>query len=701
MKIGDKIVKYRKLILVLALLLLIPSLIGYRNTRINYDMLTYLPDDMETVKGQNLLLEEFNKGGFSIVILENMKQREVDAFKEQLADIDHVTKVISFQDVLNPNLPIEMLPDPLPGKIHDPNARMLVVFFDTTTSDEKTLEAVQKIREIGNENTHVSSLSSLVLDLKMLCEEEESKYVMVAVLFSLIAMMLLLDSYAAPFFFLICIGMAILYNLGSNIIFGEISYITKAIAAVLQLGVTMDYSIFLWHSYIENKEKGMNDDEAMAQAVDNTLVSITGSSVTTVAGFLALCFMSYTMGKDLGLVMAKGVILGVLSAITILPALLLQFKGLLNKTRHRSLIPDAHRLAHGLTSRYLIYLIIFGLLLIPAIYGYRRQNLVYDFTKMISSSEGELPAEKTQFLTANKKLEEIYQINTSYLVLMRQELPAREGKEMIAKIEDLDGVVSVLALDKAIGTSVPKDMIPDAIRNTAESQDHQIVVVNSEYRVSTDACNSQIDQVKAIAKDYDAEAAVIGEGPATLDLIRLTDKDFERVNWISIAKVFVIILLTLRSLSLPFILVSVIEFAIVVNLGLTGFSQVDLPFLVPICISTIQLGSTVDYAILLASRYKTERMSGKEKRAAITEAAATSIPSILVSALGFFTATLAVAIYSKVGIISRMCRLMGRGALISMATVILLLPSLLLACDSLILKSTKGMKDIGRNETGI
>ena len=398
------------------------------------------------------------------------------------------------------------------------------------------------------------------------------------------------------------------------------------------------------------------------------------------------------MGKDLGLVMAKGVILGVLSAITILPALLLQFRGLLNKTRHKSLIPDAHKLAHGLTSRYVVYIVVFTLLLIPAVYGYREMNLTYNFAKMISSSQEELPAEKTQFITANEKLEENFGINTSYLILVNNQLSGKEGKAMIQDIEDLDGIVSVIGVDKALGTSVPKDILPDDLQTSVESEGHQIIIVNSAFKVSTDQCNAQIDQVKAITKQYDPEAAVIGEGPATLDLIRLTDKDFKVVNWISIAMVFTIILLTLRSFSLPIILVAVIEFAIIVNLGITGFTNSELPFLVPICISTIQLGSTVDYAILMATRYKTERMSGQEKRPAIIEAAATSIPSIMVSALGFFTATLAVAIYSEVGIISRMCNLMGRGALISMATVILLLPSLLLACDKLICKTTKGLK---------
>lgn len=694
MNIGKSIVKHRKAILIIAFILLIPAWFGYQNTLVNYDMLTYLPEDMETVQGQNLLIDNFQKGAFSIVILEHMQPDAVTQLKDRISDVDHVSQILSLQDVINPQIPQAMLPDAIAEKLHNPDATLLVVFFDTTTSDAKTLDAVEQIRAIGTEHTYVSSLSALVLDLRNLCEEEEAKYVMVAVGASLVAMMLLLDSYIAPLFFLACIGMAILYNLGSNILFGEISYITKAIAAVLQLGVTMDYSIFLWHSYMEHTDAGLDDETAMAQAVDDTLVSITGSAVTTVAGFLALCFMSYTLGKDLGLVMAKGVVLGVLASLTILPALMLQGRKLLHKTRHRSWIPDAHTLAHGLCSHYIVYILIFVILLVPAIYGYRQQNLVYDFTKMISSSQGELSAEQTQFLTANEKLYENFQINTSYLILIKDDLPGRQAQDMIRELEEVEGVVSVLGIDQALGSSVPQAMLPDHLLDSLVSQGQQLLIVNSGYKVSTEACNKQIERVKSIAKAADPHAAIIGEGPATLDLIRLTARDFVVVDWISIGMVFILIMLALRSLSLPVILVSVIEFAIIVNLGITGLTKVDLPFLVPICISTIQLGSTVDYAILMATRYKSERISGKDKYAAVTEAAAASIPAILVSALGFFTATIAVAIYAKVGIISRMCNLMGRGALISMATVILLLPSLLLACDKLICRTTKGLSHI-------
>lgn len=691
MKIGDKIVKHRRIVLILALVLLIPAFMGYRATKINYDMLTYLPKDMDTVKGQNILMDDFNKGGFSIIVLENMKSGQVTKLKNDIKEVDHVTQIVNLQDVINPDMPTEMLPEKVASKLNNKNATLLGVFFDTSTSDEKTLEAVEQIREISNKDTYVSGLSAMVIDLKNLCEEEEPKYVAVAVILSLLAMMLLLDSYLAPVIFLASIGIAILYNLGSNIFLGEISYITKAIAAVLQLGVTMDYSIFLWHSYTERRDSGLDDEEAMAKAIDDTLVSVTGSSITTVAGFLALCFMTYTMGKDLGIVMAKGVILGVISSITILPVILLQFRKLLRKTMHKALIPDTHKLSHGLTSRYMIYILVFAVLLVPAIYGYNHQNVVYDFTKMMSGSQNDLSAEKTRFLTANEKLHDNFNISTTYMVLADEKMPVRDNKAMVDEIENLDGIVNVIGLEKAVGTAIPKEILPDQITDSMASKGHQMIVINSEYKVSTQKCNNQIDSVKNIAKKYDAKSKVIGEGPATKDLIKLTDKDFKVVTWISIAMVFLIILVVLKSVSLPFILVSVIEFAIIVNLGIPGYTHLELPFIVPICISTIQLGSTVDYAILMSTRYKTERLKGLEKRTAIIEAAAASIPSIIVSALGFFTATIGVAIYSNVGIISVMCSLMARGAIISMLTVILVLPSFLMLLDGIICRTTKGM----------
>ena len=694
MKIGHKIVKHRHIVLIVALILLIPAFMGYKSTKINYDMLTYLPEDMDTVKGQNVLMDDFNKGGFSIIVVENMKSGQVTKLRNDIKEVDHVTQIVNLQDVINPDMPKEMLPENISKNLKNEDATLLGVFFDTSTSDEKTLKAVEEIRKISNDDTHVTGLSAMVIDLKNLCEEEEAKYVAVAVVLSLVAMMILLDSYIAPIIFLASIWIAILYNFGSNIFLGEISYITKAIAAVLQLGVTMDYSIFLWHSYTERRDSGLDDEEAMARAIDDTLISVTGSSITTVAGFLALCFMTYTMGKDLGIVMAKGVILGVIASITILPVMLLQFRKVLKKTMHKALIPDTHKLSHGLTSRYVIYILIFAVLLVPAIYGYNQQNVVYDFTKMMSGSQNDLPAEKTRFLNANEKLHDDFNISTTYMVIADEKMPIRDNKAMVDEIEELDGIVNVIGLEKVVGTAIPKEVLPDQITNSMAAKGHQMIVINSKYKVSTDKCNNQIDSVKKIAKKYDSKSTVIGEGPATKDLIRLTDKDFQVVTWISIAMVFLIILIVLKSASLPFILVSVIEFAIIVNLGIPGYTQLELPFIVPICISTIQLGSTVDYAILMSTRYKTERLKGLEKRTAIIEAAAASIPSIIVSALGFFTATIGVAIYSNVGIISVMCSLMARGAIISMLTVILVLPSLLMLLDGVICRTTKGMSGL-------
>ncbi len=694
MKLGAKVVKHRRIILIAALLLLIPSFIGYKMTRINYDMLTYLPSTMDTMKGQNVLMNEFGKGGFSIVVLEHMKSDDVTKLKADYSRIDGVDQVLNLEDVLDPSIPKSMLPDQVSRNLSNKDASLMVVFFKNSTSDDKTLTAVEEMRKVSSKDTYVSGLSALVQDLKTLCEGEEVKYVAVAVILSLLAMMLLLDSYAAPVIFMISIGMAILYNMGTNIFLGEISYITKAIAAVLQLGVTMDYSIFLWHSYMEKLDSGLDNHEAMGEAIDATLVSVTGSSATTIAGFLALCFMTYTMGKDLGIVMAKGVVFGVISSVTVLPVLLLRFNKTLKRTRHKSLIPDMTKFAHGLTSRYGIYIAIFCILIIPAIYGYNHQNVVYDFTKMLSSGQNELPAEKTQFLTANNKLSEDFGINTSYIIIADAKLSALDGREMSDKIKKVDGVQSVLGLDSVMGTSIPKNMLPDELRNGLMSKKHQMIVVNSKYKVSTTECNKQIDTVKTIAHKYDKSSTVIGEAPATKDLIRLTDKDFKVVNWISIGLVFLIILAVLKSISLPFILVAAIEFAIYVNMGISGFTGLELPFIVPVCISTIQLGSTVDYAILMSTRYKSERLAGLGKRDAVSTAAAASIPSIIVSALGFFTATIGVSIYSNIGIISTLCTMMARGAIISMLTVILVLPSFLMAFDSLVCRTTGGLRDI-------
>ena len=703
MKFGDIVVRNRRIIMITALILLIPSVLGMIATRINYDMLYYLPEDIETVQGQNVLLDEFGKGGFSIVVVEDMKSDDVSSMAEKISGIDHVDSVIDLQKILDPSIPRDMLPDIVNDSISNPDASMIVVFFDSSTSSEETLNAVSDIREVLNETSYISGMSSLVLDLKNLCEREEAKYVAVAVIMALAAMMLLMDSFAIPFLFLIGIGMAILYNMGSNILFGEISFITMAIAAVLQLAVTMDYSIFLWHRYIEKldeaeKTNSEGDEKelerrAMAEAIDDTLTSVAGSSITTIAGFLALCFMTYTMGRDLGLVMAKGVVFGVLASVTILPVMILKFSGLLRRTRHRSIIPDMGRFAHFLTGRYWVYILVFAIMLVPSVIFYNQKNVVYDFTKMFSSNAESMADEDKQFMIANDKLREDFDIGTSHIIIADADLPAREGRAMCKEIENLDGIKNVLGIDALLGTSIPRSMLPDQVSEALIGDRHQMILVNSAYRVSSDECNDQIDRIDEILNRYDEGATVIGEGPATKDLIQITGRDFTTVNWISIGMVFVIILLVLKSVSLPVILVAAIEFAIILNLGICGFTGLELPFIIPVLISTIQLGSTVVYAILLSTRYKQERIGGKAKRAAVEEAARTSIPSIVVSALGFFTATVGVAVYSDIAIISTVCGLMARGAVISMFTVIFLLPSLLMASDKLICRTTAGMKE--------
>ena len=698
MKFGKVVVKLRHAILVIALILIIPSAIGMAKTHVNYDMLSYLPSDMESVKGQDLLMDEFHKGGFSILVLENMKTDDVTKLKKDIEKVDHVESIVNLQDVVNPSIPISMYPKVVQDNINNKNATMLVTFYDTGISDEHTLNAVDQIRKMSNKDTYVAGMTSMVLDLKNIAETEEIKYVAVAVALSLLVMMLLLDSYVAPFLFLLSIGLAILYNMGSNIMFGEISYITKAIAAVLQLGVTMDYSIFLWHSYMEKLDDGIEPKPAMAEAINATLISVTGSSVTTIAGFLALCFMTYKMGMDLGLVMAKGVVFGVVCSVTVLPVMILFFTRTLQKTRHKTLIPSADRLSRKLTSRYGIYILCFGLLLAPALYGYAHTNTSYDLTKMVVGDGKDIDKEMVPFYTANKKLSKDFGINTSYIIIADANMSAKDGRAMSEEIKDVKGVKSVLGVDGMLGSAIPRNMLPDELNTSMRSDKHQMILVNSKYRISTDEVNRQVTQVNSIVHKYDKNGSVIGEAPSTKDLIQLTSKDFQVVNWISIGLVFLIIFFVLRSISLPFILILVIELAIYINMGICGFTGVELPFLVPVCVTTIQLGSTVDYAILMSTRYKTERMGGLSKRESIDIAVRTSLPSIMTSALGFFASTFGVSKYSNVYLISTMCSLMARGAIISMITVIFLLPSMLMAFDRIICKTTRGMKGLNNEK---
>ncbi len=690
LKFGRGVVKHRVLILILAVLLMVPAVFGMANTRINYDMLDYLPEDMDTVIGQNILLEDFGKGAFSFVIVEGMEPKDVAVLREKISQVDHVDTVLWYDSLADLSIPMELLPQKYYDIFNSGDATMMAVFFDTSTSADATMEAITEIRNIAGKQCFVSGMSALVTDLKALCEKEEPIYVAIAVLCACGAMMLLLDSWLIPFVFLACMGVTILYNMGTNYFMGEISYITKALAAVLQLAVTMDYSIFLWHSYCEEKVRKDSREEAMAQAVADTVTSVVGSSATTIAGFLALCFMSYTMGVDLGIVMAKGVLLGVLGSVTILPALILVLDKPLEKTRHRSLIPKMDKVAGFITSKYWIFLVLFLVILVPAVIGYTNTPVYYDFTNILS---GDIDPEDVRFLEVNEKLNEDFGVASTHMILCRSDLPGKDAQKMLKEIEDLDGVEYALGLDSLLGGRLPEEVLPESLVEVLKSDRYQLMLVNSSYRVSTDDCNRQIDEINAIIKKYDEGAMLIGEAPCTKDLISVTDHDFEVVNWISIGAIFLIIALVLKSASLPFILVAVIEFAIFINLGLPYYTGQELVFIAPICISTIQLGSTVDYAILMTTRYKKERREGQDKKGAVTTALAASMPSILVSALGFFAATFGVAVYSNIDIIGSMCNLMARGAIISMLSVIFVLPSMLMLLDGLILRTGLGFRN--------
>ncbi len=688
---GRAVTKHRALLLVVAVLLLIPSVLGMAATRINYDMLDYLPQDMETVIGQNVLLEDFGKGAFSFVIVEGMRPADIATLKTQLQEIPHVDTVLWYSDLADVSVPMQLLPQKYYNAFNAGDQTLLAVFFDTSTSADETMDAIAAIRRTAGQRCFVSGMSALVTDLKAMCEREESTYVGLAVLCCCAAMVLLLDSWLAPFVFLLSIGMAILYNMGTNYFLGEISFITKALAAVLQLAVTMDYSIFLWHSYSAAKRRWPDKDEAMAQAVASTITSVAGSSLTTIAGFAAMCFMSYTMGMDLGIVMAKGVLLGVIGSVTILPALLRSLDGLLEKTRHKPLIPDMTRAARFVVKRSWIFLVLFAVLLAPAIIGYNRTPIFYDFTTLLSDGETDL-SEELPFLEANERLVDDFGVATTHMVLADAELSHKDTKAMLQRMEAVPGVEYAIGLDSLQGSLLPKEMLPKQLVETLESERYKLILINSAYRVSTDECNQQLDALQAILKEYDPTGMLIGEAPCTKDLIQVTDRDFKVVNIISIAAIFLIIALALKSFTLPVVLVAVIEFSIFINLGLPYYTGDALAFITPICISTIQLGATVDYAILMTTRYKTERRGGAARKDAVATALAASIPSILVSALGFFAATFGVSVYSNVSLISSMCSLMARGALTSMICVIFVLPSLLLALDKVICHTTAGMR---------
>ena len=688
MKFANAVVKHRIPILIITLLLMIPSVLGYVGTRVNYDMLDYLPTTMDTVTGQKELMDEFGKGAFSFLIFEDMKPKDVAALKVKIEQVDHVETVLWYDSLADLSVPMELLPEKVYNAFNTENATMMAVFFDSATSADVTMDAIREIRSIAGQQCFVSGMSALVTDLKDLCEKEEPLYVGMAVSLALAAMLLFLDSWLVPFVFLASIGMMILLNLGSNYFLGEISYITKALSAVLQLAVTMDYSIFLWHSYNEQLQSHEDKKEAMAVAIHETLTSVVGSSITTVAGFIALCFMSFTMGRDLGIVMAKGVVLGVIGCVTVLPALILVFDKPLQATKHRSLIPNTNHLAKSIVKLFPAFLLLFALIVPPAYLGYGKTNheVYYDM--------GECLPKDMAYVIANAKLHEDFDVASTHMLLVDSNLPAKQVRSMIQEMEKASGVKYVIGLESLLGSRIPEEILPPSVTSLLKSDKWELILVNSSYKVASDEVNGQINELNYILKKYDQGGMLIGEAPCMKDMIETTDHDFQVVNMISILAIFIIIALVEKSFSLPFILISVIEVAIFINLGLPHYLGQSLPFIAPICISTIQLGATVDYAILMTTRYKMERMAGAYKQDAVHTALFTSIPSIIVSGMGLFAATFGVALYSDIDIISSMCMLMARGAVISVLMVIFILPALLLAFDRIICDTTVGMRHL-------
>ena len=688
MRFAKAVVKHRILILILTVALLVPSAFGMAATRVNYDMLTYLPEDMDTVVGQNELLEDFNKGAFTFLIFEDMPNKDVAALKQQVEQVDHVDTVLWYDSLADLSIPMEMLPDKVYQAFNSDHSTMMAVFFDSGTSEDVTMEAVKQIRTICGKQCFVSGMTALVVDLKDLCEQEEPIYVALAVALACVAMLLFLDGWLIPFVFLASIGAMILLNMGTNFFLGEISYITKALSAVLQLAVTMDYSIFLWHSYNEQLPLCENKEAAMASAIHNTLTSVIGSSVTTISGFIALCFMSFTLGRDLGIVMAKGVLLGVLGCVTVLPSMILVLDKPLQKTKHRSIIPDMRGFSKKLVKIFPVFLVVFALLIAPAYYGYEKAN------DEVYYNMGQCLPEDMNYVISNSKLQEDFDIASTHMVLVDAGLSPKAVKSMISEMDQVDGVKYVLGLESVIGSRVPQEVLPDSIKDILESDRWELLLINSEYAPASDEVNDQITSLNTILKSYDKGGMIIGEAPCMKDMIETTDHDFAVVTAVSILAIFIIILLVEKSLTLPMVLIAVIELGIFINLGLPHYLGQSMAFITPICISTIQLGATVDYAILMTTRYKAERIAGQAKKDAVWTALYTSIPSIFVSGMGMFAATFGVALYSDIEIVSSMCMLIARGAVISMLLVTFVLPAMFMLLDTVICKTTLDMRHI-------
>ena len=678
------LVRHRVLVIILCLALMIPSVLGMAATKTKFDLLYYLPQDLETVKGQEILLQDFGKGAFSLLVTEGMSTQEQMEMEEAVKEIPHVDSVIGYASLTRGLIPLEIIPDDLRERFNRGDCMLTAVFFDEGSSSEETMEAIEKVRAVAGEKVFVSGLSAVVTDTRNLVESQEAIYVAIAVALCALVLMITMDSFLLPLIFLACIGVSVLWNMGSNYLLGEISYITKAVAAVLQLGVTLDYSIFLWHSYKEQKEQTPDRDEAMVEAIRLTFTSILGSSLTTIAGFVSICFMSFTLGKDLGIVMSKGVVMGLLGTVVLLPCVIRLLDGVIEKTSHKPLLPDVGGIGRFVAKHYRALAILLAVLAVPAFWGYSQDNVYYDMSRVMP---GDLPS-----IVANRKLEETFDVSTTHLLLVDADVSQADVRKLTEEMRQVDGVTAVLGMDSLLGADIPESILPEEIRSLVRSDRYQLMLISSAYVISSDEVNAQIDALNAVLKKYDAGGMLIGEAPCTKDLIACTDHDFAVVSLISIAAIFLIILLVQKSFSLPVLLVAVIETAIAANLCIPWFTGTKLPFVGPILISTIQLGATVDYAILLTTRYKQNRLSGMDRKEAVEKAVSSAARSILVSGLGFFAATYGVGLYSNIDMISSMCRLIARGALLSVAVVLLLLPAVLLLLDKVIVHTTLDMK---------
>lgn len=682
--VGRKIVKFRIPIFILSILLLIPAGWGYLHTKVNYDILYYLPDTIETMQGQEILAEEFGTGAYSMFICEGMDNKDVAALKKKIEQVDNVEKVIWYDSLMDLSIPMDMLPDKVRNVFNTDDSTMMFIIFRTTTSADETMKAIQEIRNIAGKQCFLSGMSAIVTDTKELSDQEVVIYVGIAVLLSLLVLGVTMDSFFVPVLFLLSIGMAIVYNLGTNMVKGEISYITKALTAVLQLGVTMDYSIFLWHSYQEQQERFRDKKEAMAAAIGKTIKSVVGSSMTTVAGFIALCFMSFTLGMDLGIVMAKGVVIGVICCVTVLPSIIMIFDPILTRTKHRPLLPDMNKLSDFITRHYRLFALVLVLLIVPAAYCQKNADVYYNLDETLPE---DLPS-----IMANKKLQDEFQMGAMHMLLIDSSLPGKEVRKMIGEMEEVDGVKAVLGMETLLGSRIPESMIPSSIKEVLTNEEYELMLVDNEYKTASDEVNAQIEQLNAILKKYDPNGMLVGEAPCTRDLINITDTDFKVVNGVSILAVFLIIIFVFKSCTLPVILVAVIEFAIFINLGIPYLTGTMIPFIASIVIGTIQLGSTVDYAILMTSRYEAERCAGKNRMEAIRIAHRASMKSIIVSALSFFAATFGVGMYSSIDMISSLCTLMSRGAMISMIVVLCVLPSMFMIFDGVICRTSRNFR---------